>query len=188
MMKKRLTFNALPKFAHGRNLRQVNSYTWRKIRKALIEEKGCQCECCGAVPTDQKDQSNFHAHEEWEFDLTNHVLKLQGINFICKKCHQTEHMGLLELKLSRGEITQEEYNQVFEHYAKVNGCSLKEAKRDYFKSCWEYKLNPINYDPNLVQAHWTYELYPELPFKEEIERKLSEKGLLAPSNNKKDID
>lgn len=176
---KKLVFGALPLFAHKKNLRQVSQYQWRKIRLGLIEERGCQCEICGATPKDETDQRNFHAHEEWAFDLTNHVFDLQHIGIICHNCHQVDHMGLLETQLKQGRINKEQYEYVFEHYAKVNGCTIQQAKTDYYKFGFQWLRDQRQLDPDLNQAQWTYRLSCDFPYKDKMEEALLKKGLLA---------
>ena len=176
--KKKLTFKALPKFAHGRNLRKVSPWIWKQIRTGLLV-KGCQCEICGATPISEYDQRNFHAHEDWEFDIKNHILILKHIGIICSKCHQTEHMGLLQIKLQNGQITEEEFDAVFEHYATVNHCPIEIAYSDYRKSILDYRSNPDNYSQKLVDANWTYRLDCDFPAKDKMRDALMKKGLLA---------
>ena len=174
----KLTFSALPMFAHGKNLRSVSPYHWKGVRQGLLKEKGCCCEICGATPLNEKDQRNFHGHEEWEFDLENHVLILKDIRVICHLCHQTDHIGLLQLKLKDGRITKEQYNQVFQHYADVNGITFQQAKTDYLKSSLEWIKRQNEYDPTLNHAEWKYRLDCNFPNKDKIEKTLKEKDLL----------
>lgn len=176
---KKLVFSALPLFAHHKNLRYVNQYQWRKIRAGIIEERGCQCEICGAIPKDETDQRNFHAHEEWAFDLTNHILDLQRIGMICHRCHQVDHMGLLEVKLKKGQIDKAQYDQVFEHYANVNGCTFQQAKTDYYKFSFQWLMEQSQLDPELRKAEWKYRLSCDFPYKDKMEEALIKKGLLA---------
>lgn len=174
---KKLNFDALPKFLHGRNLRKEAPYAWRFVREGMLEQ-GCQCHICGATPTSEADRRNFHAHEVWSYDLKQHLLILEDVELICHLCHQCDHMGLLQLKLSRGEITEEEYWDVFHHYAKVNEISFMQAKMDYVESVTNYRKNPLNYDTELAQAPWQYQLKANFPAKERMENALRKKNLL----------
>ena len=175
---KKLTFSALPMFAHGRSLRSVSPYVWRQIRAKILEQ-GCQCEICGAKPIDEADKRNFHVHEEWEFDTEHHILILKHMGLICHLCHQCDHIGLLQQKFLSMQITHEEYDAVYEHYAKVNQCSAKEATRDSQQAFKAYRSNPDNYSHVLRNAHWTYRLDCDFPCKDKMENALRKKGLLA---------
>lgn len=176
---KKLTFGLLPKFIHGRNLRVTAPYAWQQVRKGILEERVCECSICGARPKDESDKRNFHVHESWSYDLENHILILEELELICHMCHQCDHMGLLHQKFLSRQISHEEYDAVFEHYAKVNQCSLEEATKDCQQTFRDYRTTSINHDPRLIRANWTYQLACDFPAKDKVANALRKKGLLT---------
>ena len=112
--KYKLNFELVPDGCWGSNLRNVlRPAAWNAVRKAVLARAGGKCEICGAG-------GRLEAHERWEYDETRGIQKLVGIEALCRKCHETKHVGLAQLR-GRGEAAED-------WFMKVNGCSYAEMR------------------------------------------------------------
>ena len=92
---------------------------WNQIRAELIEKHGRKCHICGET------EGRMSMHEIWEYDDNNHIQKLVGFQLLCNLCHHVKHIGLAEILASQGKL---DYNEVVNHFCKVNNCSLENFK------------------------------------------------------------
>lgn len=113
-MKYKLNFELVPDGCWRSNLRAVLSpAAWNAVRKTALARAGGKCEICGA-------RGRLEAHERWEYDEARGVQKLAGISALCRRCHETAHIGLAQLK-GRGEAAEDWFMQ-------VNGVSYAEMR------------------------------------------------------------
>lgn len=82
------------------NLRsELRPKDWDKVRKATYAAAGHKCELCGGVGR----KHPVECHEIWEYDDTNHVQKLVGVEALCPQCHRTKHFGLA-VQMGQGDM------------------------------------------------------------------------------------
>ena len=62
-------------------------------------------------------------HEIWKYDDEKHVQKLEGFILLCTMCHHVKHIGLAGILAGQGKL---DYNEVMEHFCKVNKCTKKD--------------------------------------------------------------
>jgi len=68
----------------------------------------------------------MNLHEIWEYDDKKHIQKLEGFILLCKMCHHVKHIGLAGILASEGKL---DYDDVVEHFCKVNNCSKGDFER-----------------------------------------------------------
>ncbi len=120
-IKRKLNFELVPDGCWGLNLRSVLSpKQWEYIKKIAREKSEGKCMICG-LKTEKLDN-----HERWSYDEKNHIVKLTDILAVCKKCHNTIHIGRTQI-LGNDEIAEK-------HYMKVNGISYAEYREDLGKA------------------------------------------------------
>lgn len=90
---------------------------WDNIRKEIIKENGSRCQVCGETA------GKMNLHEVWKYDDENHLQKLDGFILLCTMCHHVKHIGLAGILASQGKL---DYNEVVEHFCKVNKCTKKD--------------------------------------------------------------
>jgi len=114
---RKLSFSLVPAPLWKRNLRAfIPKSQWDNLRHAIVECRGNRCEVCGERAEEP------HAHEEWSYDTDGipAIARLVGIGIQCKLCHQAEHIGLTNSLHLQGLISDEELQEVREHYCRVN--------------------------------------------------------------------
>ncbi|SDP35678.1 hypothetical protein [Clostridium gasigenes] len=174
----KLTFSALPVYMHGNNLRSVSPYIWNKLRKEVLLNNECNCITCGAVPKDDADKKNFHLHEQWDIDKTNYVLNLTGLEMICRKCHDVEHIGRIQLLIKKGQLSEDYLYNLIDHVAKVNECETNEVVYSLKKFNFEFLMSGNSKKDELANKKWTYTIYKELPLYDNVITILIKKDLL----------
>jgi len=90
---------------------------WDNIRNEIIQQNGSKCQTCG--DTERK----MNMHEIWKYDDEKHVQKLEGFILLCTMCHHVKHIGLAGILAGQGKL---DYNEVMEHFCKVNKCTKKD--------------------------------------------------------------
>ncbi|WP_238579690.1 hypothetical protein [Agreia bicolorata] len=144
----RMRADALPTNVFGSNVRGIaRESEWDRIRLAVSARAGKRCEICGGESLGPKRRVQHpDCHEIWRFELRESevVQVLAGLIALCKKCHNTQHVGrALDLK------------DVKEVLAEVNGWNYAEAHDDVrraFARSAHLKDYPINLDLSLLRG------------------------------------
>jgi hypothetical protein len=126
---RKLHFSLVPCPLWKLNLRAfIKKAQWDNLREHIIDIRGPRCETCGA-----KEYDGLHAHEEWHYDTDGvpGLAHLMGIGIQCKRCHQAEHYGLTQMFHMQGHISDEELEEIHQHYCTVNGVSRAVMKADH---------------------------------------------------------
>lgn len=80
----------VPRTTFQHNVRSlVPPKEWNRIRKEVYRRAGYKCEICGAVGK----RHPVEAHEVWEYDWSNMVQRLVGLQSLCPSCHRVKHLG-----------------------------------------------------------------------------------------------
>ena len=112
----RLTIELVPSTSWGQNLRDLlTRQQWDVLRRMTYKHYRYRCAICQASDT------TLSCHEVWEYDDTAHVQKLAGLVALCKWCHHCKHLGYAGILALDGEL---DYQQVVNHFLRVNDCSL----------------------------------------------------------------
>lgn len=90
---------------------------WENMRNEIIREHGKKCQVCGET------EGRMNLHEIWKYDDEKHIQKLEGFTLLCDMCHHVKHIGLAGILANQGKL---DYNEVVEHFCKVNGCTKKD--------------------------------------------------------------
>lgn len=108
----KLEIELVPKTCWYSNLRNVfTPLEWKVVRNYICDFRvtNNRCDICG-------EKTYFlEAHEQWEYDMNNHIQKLVRIRPLCTKCHKVKHWGLAQI---RGET-----DLVVQHFLEVNKCT-----------------------------------------------------------------
>ena len=116
-MPKKIEFELVPDGCWGYNLRAILSKEqWEFVRKDAILRSENKCSACG------KPIKRFEAHEKWDYDVKNGIVKLVDVVALCSDCHKTVHIGRTQLVGN--------FDKACEHYQKVNGCSYAQMRKD----------------------------------------------------------
>jgi len=73
----------------------------------------------------------MNLHEVWKYDDLKHIQKLVGFILLCRMCHHVKHIGLAGILAKRGEL---DYNDVIEHFCRVNDCAKSEFQKHKTKA------------------------------------------------------
>ena len=123
----RLTIEVVPSTCWGSNLRKrLSQPAWDKLRHQVYAQYGNRCGICQA-------EGRLNCHEIWDYDDTQHIQKLQGFIALCDMCHHVKHIGLAESMAASGKL---DFQQVINHFLKVNQCSREEYEA-HAKDVWE---------------------------------------------------
>jgi phage terminase large subunit GpA-like protein len=115
-----LTIELVPETSWYSNMRKVmTTEDWDKLRRSTYAKYNHICGICGAT-------GMLHCHEIWEYDDRRHIQKLKGFIAICPLCHHVKHIGFAAILAKRGEL---DYDDVVNHFLKVNKCSLREFEK-----------------------------------------------------------
>ena len=174
----KLQFDSLPIYVHGKSLKNNINALWRKIRKEELINQNKTCSICGYCAEEPEQQTKLQLHEVWEIDEDIHILKLKELKMLCADCHYAFHIARAVMIIFP---TREEF---FEHIAKVNDCDIAITRYQfdkYFYECQlEKYLNKIYFNPNkqIDEFDWKIQVCCEMPYKDDVLKKLSIKGLL----------
>jgi len=114
----KLTTELVPQPLWFKSLREaMGRKNWDKVRFKAYSDYNHQCGICGIHP------DRLECHEIWEYDDDNHIQYLKGFIALCVPCHNIKHLGLVNMRISRGELKQEYYDDLIKHFMKVNGCN-----------------------------------------------------------------
>jgi predicted RNA-binding protein with PUA-like domain len=98
---------------------------WEGIRNEIIRNNGRKCQVCG------EKEGKMSLHEIWEYDDVKHVQKLEGFILLCEMCHHVKHIGLAGILANEGKL---DYDEVIEHFCKVNECTKSEFEKQKTKA------------------------------------------------------
>ena len=93
---------------------------WDRIRNEIIKNNGRKCQICGET------EGKMNLHEIWEYNDVKHVQRLKGFILLCEMCHHVKHIGLAGILANEGKL---DYNEVIEHFCKVNKCTKNEFEK-----------------------------------------------------------
>lgn len=114
----KLTTELVPQPLWFKSLREATGRrNWDKIRFQSYDDYGHKCGICQCHP------NRLECHELWEYDDDNHIQYLRGFISLCVPCHNIKHLGLVNIRISRGELPEEYYNDLIKHFLVVNNCS-----------------------------------------------------------------
>lgn len=112
----KLNFELVPDSCWYSNLRSILSPAqWDVVRREAYARAGGRCMLCASPAR------RLEAHEQWSYDESNHVQKLENVIAVCKSCHEVIHIG--RTQLMGGE------ERAAEHFMKVNCCSYAEYRK-----------------------------------------------------------
>ncbi|TGB00740.1 hypothetical protein [Halobacillus salinus] len=177
-----------PVYAQDRTVRDaIPRKLWNAVRQLVHEENGFQCEICGGG-----DETSLHAHEVWEYDEEQFVLILEEIQSLCKLCHDLKHFHHAVLRIQDRRVREFVMRKLKKHFMKVNECTEKEFQRHYLNQLAKSDESPaersledmlerkeeMQREAFLLRQDWRFSVGDEVPYKEEIESSLADKGLL----------
>jgi len=123
----KLGIELIPETTWYKNLRNsVPKDVWDRIRSDCYKTAGHKCEVCISP-------GKLNCHEVWEFDIKRNIQRLKKFIALCDLCHNIKHIGLVNVKVSRGELSKNYYDTLVAHFMKVNGAS----KEDFDRHCSE---------------------------------------------------
>jgi hypothetical protein len=112
----RLTVELVPSTCWYTNVRSNVAKAVRdRLRRQVAAQAGNRCEVCGG----RGRQWPVECHEQWSYDDTTLVQRLQRLVALCPVCHQVKHAGFAA---KQGKL-----EAVLAHLAKVNGWSPEDA-------------------------------------------------------------
>lgn len=121
MTERKLTIELVPSTVWYSSLyRLLPTEVWNNIRSEIIRKKGRKCQVCG------KAEGTMNLHEIWAYDDENHVQTLKGFTLLCRMCHHVKHLGLAGILADEGKL---DYDQLIEHFCRVNRCTKMEFER-----------------------------------------------------------
>jgi hypothetical protein len=98
---------------------------WDKIRNDITKNNERKCQVCG------EKEGKMNLHEIWKYNDVRHVQKLEGFTLLCEMCHHVKHIGLAGILANEGKL---DYNEVIEHFCKVNDCTKREFEKHRTKA------------------------------------------------------
>ena len=137
----KLKYGGTPSDCFGKSLKNIMTRTeWDNTRRTVYRKHKWTCQLCSRNSFDNNFPS--HAHEEWEYKVTKNgcVRYLKEIMCLCPDCHAIKHIGRQKILLNNGRITEQQFENLQQHFADVNGISLDDAKKMYIEGeeeAWE---------------------------------------------------
>lgn len=177
--------SAKPPLFHGSTVRStVTDFLWRKkVRPAILKQQGRRCSICGWIPKHESETRHLHLHEIEKYDFIHKVCRLIDIQLICRKCHSLQHIIRTELV-----STKQQWEDVIQHFIKVNNCSPEiaeefnaiAAKALHLEAqTWRLpRFSSIAEQADFNQKPVRFLISPHLPYAEELIKQVEKKGLL----------
>lgn len=156
----RMRADVLPPSVFGSNVRGIaRESEWDRIRLGVSARAGKLCEICGGESYGpHRKVQHPDCHEIWRFEMRHGVITqvLAGLIALCKRCHNTQHVGrALDL---------EDVNGVLQS---VNGWSHSEAHGDIRRAFRRLKLlegAEVGLDLSVLRGQIVVPSAPELRF------------------------
>jgi hypothetical protein len=93
----RMRADVLPPSVFGSNVRGIaRESEWDRIRLGVSARAGKRCEMCGGKSHGpHRKVQHPDCHETWRFEVRDGVVTqvLAGLIALCKRCHNTQHVG-----------------------------------------------------------------------------------------------
>jgi hypothetical protein len=93
----RMRADVLPPSVFGSNVRVIaRESEWDRIRLGVSARAGKRCEICGGESYGpHRKVQHPDCHEIWRFEVRDGVVTqvLAGLIALCKRCHNTQHVG-----------------------------------------------------------------------------------------------
>lgn len=106
----------IPPPLHGVNPRSLmGPAAWDVERRRVYRRHGLRCAACGVTAAQAFPKTHLEAHERFTVDYHARTMTLIGMEPVCPACHAFVHGGLLELRLSRNQISQVTGRRILEH-------------------------------------------------------------------------
>jgi hypothetical protein len=121
------------------NLRNIlGPYRWRKLRAAVIKERGLNCEVCG---TRVKQSKEIKAHEAWLYTYRGKqgVATVERLSLVCWFCHSCEHFALTQSLVAQGILTKRALKETTAHFCKLNGCTRRQFENYHATTMTEWE-------------------------------------------------
>lgn len=111
-MIKILTQLIVPQSLHYITPRSIMGFTcWEDLKKKYRIIANHHCMICNRYVSHTPDDW-LELHESYEYDYENRIQKLVGYVSICHECHMYIHQGLLQIQLTNGDISYEQYEKI----------------------------------------------------------------------------
>lgn len=111
-MIKILTQPIVPQSLHYITPRSIMGFTcWEDLKKKYRIIANHHCMICNRYVSHTPDDW-LELHERYEYDYENRIQKLVGYVSICHECHMYIHQGLLQIQLTNGDISYEQYEKI----------------------------------------------------------------------------
>ena len=183
LSKFKLLPTAKPGLFHFKTVRgSISTNLWlKKIRPSILDRDKKTCSICGWIP-EESETSKLHLHEVEEYDFYNVVCHLKDIELICVKCHGFHH-----IVRTRGFATKEQWEDLLDHFVKVNNCSpeVKDFWAAFEKKAAAFQREKENVNfkdlppwDEISKKTVRYTVNSTLPYADEMIKQLKKKGLL----------
>lgn len=106
----------IPKPLHGVNPRSIMGQTaWKNVRNQVYDSFNGYCRSCGIHKSGAKFFPRLEAHEDYQIDYKNGIMKVHRIVPLCHQCHMFIHSGRLTALFSKGEIQYDYVKSIINH-------------------------------------------------------------------------
>jgi hypothetical protein len=120
-----LQLELVPEPAWWSNLRSnLPDADWQKLRKIVLAAAGDECEICRF----KNPRRAPDVHEQWAYDDTTGVQRLERMIALCIYCHAAKHYGLARVRGNEPLVQ--------EHLMKVNRWD-RETMEQYVAECYD---------------------------------------------------
>lgn len=118
----KLNLNLVPATMWYINLRKMlTSKSWSELGRECFDSHNNVCQICGMTGIYNNGKIKVECHEEWSYDDTNKIQKLESLLSLCTMCHRVKHFGLWSLKGQK--------DRLIKHICRVNDWSVSQAIR-----------------------------------------------------------
>lgn len=179
----------MPKYLQSKSVRQlISPALWTQIRNTTLEQSNYCCSVCDYTTDNLK---KLHVHEEWKVDEENLIINLTGLSLLCHMCHALKHWQHTYFRTSKTGEWPEVQRKLNLHFMRVNECSQEVLiAADRLASRTEMKVQFkkeegfgfFEKQKQLETAEWSYSIFPEIPFREEVIFHLRKKVTVTAEN------